>query len=84
VATLSQHQVHCNPADPVRLFFNGGLGLYHFDPGNFEAGGNLGVGVNIPVGVRFALEGTYNYHAAFTASPVVKYSQFQLGLLVSF
>jgi hypothetical protein len=72
-----------NPADPVRLFFNGGLGLYHFDSGNFEAGGNLGAGINIPVGHRFALEGTYNYHAAFTASPVVKYSQFQLGLLVS-
>jgi hypothetical protein len=73
-----------NPADAVRLFFNGSLGIYHFDPGNFEAGGNIGAGVNIPVGHRFALEGTYNYHAAFTASPVVKYSQFQLGLLVSF
>jgi hypothetical protein len=73
-----------NPGAPVRLFFNGGLGLYHFNPGDFEGGGNLGAGLTIPLGSRFALEPTYNYHLAFTASPKLKYSQIQLGLLVSF
>jgi hypothetical protein len=63
---------------------NGGLGLYHFDPGTFEGGGNLGVGLNVPVGPRFALELTYNYDSAFTASPNLEFSQVQLGLLVSF
>ena len=73
-----------NPTGAVRLFLNGGFGLYHFNPGDFEGGGNLGLGLNVPLGRRFALEATYNHHWAFTASPVLRFSQVQAGLLISF
>jgi hypothetical protein len=85
VSTLSSNAKYTfNPASPVHVFLNGGLGLYHFNPGDFEGGGNLGLGLNVPVGHRFSLELTYNYDWAFTASPELKFSQVQLGLLVSF
>lgn len=73
-----------NPAAPVRVFLNGGVGAYHFDPGNFEAGADLGLGLNVPAGQRFAIEATYNYHWVFTASPTLRFSQAQLGVLISF
>ena len=73
-----------NPAAPVRVFLNTGPGLYHFSPGAVEGGLNLGLGVNVPAGARFAIEATYNFHWVFTASPDLNYSQVQLGLLVSF
>ncbi len=85
LATLSANaKFTLNPAAPVRVFLNGGLGLYHFDLGQFEAGGNLGLGLSVPAGPRFAFEVTYNYHSALTASPDLEYGQAQLGLLVSF
>ena len=59
-------------------------GLYHFDPGTFEGGLNLGLGFNLPAGPLFAIEATYNYHWVLTASPILKYDQVQIGLLVSF
>lgn len=73
-----------NPGAPAQVFFNAGLGMYHFDPGSVEGGINLGVGLNIPLNPRFALEATYNYHTTLTTSPTLRFSQFQLGLLVSF
>lgn len=73
-----------NPISPFRLFANGGLGLYQFDPGDLELGANLGLGIRIPINPRFGLEATYNYHNAFTASPDLKFDQIQLGLLISF
>ena len=73
-----------NPADPWRVFVNGGLGLYQFRPGGFEAGLNLGAGLRHPLGRRYAIEATYNFNWAFTASPGQKYSQVQIGLVVSF
>jgi len=73
-----------NPSGTVRVFLNGGGGMYHFNPGDFEAGFNVGAGLNIPVGRRFQIEGTYNFHLAFTASPTLRFSQIQGGLLVSF
>lgn len=73
-----------NPGWPVHLFVNGGLGLYDFHPGDFVAGGNLGAGLNLPLGHLFALEATYNFHSAFNASPGREYHQIQLGLLTSF
>lgn len=72
------------PAAPVRVFLNGGVGGYHFDPGTFEGGANLGLGLNVPAGSRFDFEATYNYHDAFTASPNREFHQVQLGMLVSF
>ncbi|MFL6260573.1 MAG: choice-of-anchor D domain-containing protein [Thermoanaerobaculia bacterium] len=85
VATLSSNAKYTfNPASAVHVFVNGGLGLYHFNPGRFEGGGDLGLGLNVPVGHRFALELTYNHDWAFTASPTLHFSQVQLGLLVSF
>jgi hypothetical protein len=85
VSTLSVNaKFTFNPAAPVHVFLNGGLGLYHFRPGDFEGGGNLGLGLNVPLGHRFALELTYNYDSAFTATPSLDFSQVQLGLLVSF
>lgn len=73
-----------NPAAPARFFVKGGPGLYHFTPGDVEGGLNVGAGLNVPAGRRFAFEGTYDYHLAFTASPDVEFSRFQLGLLISF
>jgi len=72
-----------NPTDPARAFLNGGLGTYHFNPGDLEGGGNLGLGLNVPVGSRYAFEATYNYHWVFTASPSLEFGQIQLGVLVS-
>ncbi|MCL4814323.1 MAG: choice-of-anchor D domain-containing protein, partial [Vicinamibacteraceae bacterium] len=73
-----------NPGDPWLVFANGGLGLYHFKPGDFEAGLNLGAGLRRPLNPRFAIEGTYNFQWAFTPSPTRRYSQVQGGLVVSF
>jgi opacity protein-like surface antigen len=73
-----------NPAGPLRLFVNGGPNLYHFDPGSVEGGFNVGIGLNFPAGKRFSFEATYNYNRAITASPDLPFSQFMLGLLVSF
>jgi hypothetical protein len=73
-----------NPAVPVHVFLNAGLGLYHFSPGSFEGGGNLGLGLDMPLGSRFAFELTYNYRSAFTASPSLDFSEVQAGFLVSF
>ncbi len=85
VASLSANaRFTLNPGAPVHVFLNAGLGGYHFDPGNFEGGGNLGLGLNVPVGRRFALEATYNYHWVLTASPTLQFDQIQLGLLISF
>ena len=72
-----------NPGDPLRVFVNAGPDLFHFDPGAVEAGFNVGLGLNVPVGKRFSFEGTYNYNRALTASPDLAFSQFMLGLLVS-
>jgi len=85
LSTLSANaKFTITPGAPVHLFVNGGLGLYHFNPGDFAGGGNLGIGLNVPAGRRFAVEATYNYHWAFTASPVLQFGQAQLGFLVSF
>jgi hypothetical protein len=73
-----------NPAAPVRVFVNGGPGLYHFDPGTFEGGLSLGLGASVPAGPRIAIEATYNYHWVVTAAPTLRYDQVQAGLLVSF
>jgi hypothetical protein len=73
-----------NPGDPLQVFVKGGPDLYHFDPGAFEAGFNIGLGLNLPAGRRFSFEATYNYNRALTASPDLSFSQFQLGLLISF
>jgi len=84
LANLSANARFTATGAPVHLFLNGGLGLYHFNPGTFEGGGNLGIGLNVPAGPRFAVEATYNHHWAFTASPTLAFSQVQLGFLVSF
>jgi opacity protein-like surface antigen len=73
-----------NPVAPARVFVNGGAGLYHFDPGDAEFGFNVGGGVHVPVKPRFAVEATYNYHHALTASPNRRYSQVQGGVVVMF
>lgn len=74
-----------NPAGTVHLFLNAGFGLYHFDPGIFKVGGNLGLGLNIPLNRRFALEGAYNFHSTFFGSPPnMRFSQIQMGLMISF
>jgi hypothetical protein len=62
-----------NPGGWVRVFLNAGVGAYHFDPGDFEGGWNLGLGINVPAGPRFSIEGTYNYCSAFTASPDLEF-----------
>ncbi len=73
-----------NPASPVQVFVNGGPDLYHFDPGSFEGGVNLGLGLRVPAGPRFAVEAAYEYHLALTASPDLEYAEAALGFLVSF
>jgi len=73
-----------NPGAPLQVFLNAGPGIYHFDPGNVEGGANAGLGLFAPLGSRFALEATYDYHSAFTASPNLEFSQVQLGLMIAF
>ena len=73
-----------NPAAPLHVFVNGGPDLYHFDPGAFEGGFNLGLGLNLPAGKRFSFEATYDYNRALTASPDFPFNQVMLGMLVSF
>lgn len=73
-----------NPGSPWLLFGNGGLGLYDFSPGSVEGGLNLGGGLRRPVNRQFAVEATYNFNWAFTASPSHRFSQLQGGLIVSF
>ena len=72
------------PSWPVRLFLNGGIGAYHFRPGDFEGGGNLGLGLQVPAGSRFTFELTYDYHSTLTGSPNLRFSELQLGVLISF
>ncbi len=73
-----------NPTSPMRVFVNGGGGLYAFDPGDVEGGLNVGIGLNIPLSGRYSFEATYNYHKAVTASDSLHFDQFQLGVLASF
>jgi hypothetical protein len=73
-----------NPAAAVRVFLDGGLGMYQFSPGDFNGGANIGLGLDFPLGHRFALETAYNFHSAFTTTPKLNFSQLQLGLLTSF
>jgi len=73
-----------NPASPVQLFLNGGPNVYHFDPGKLQLGFNVGLGLNVPISKRFSVEATYNYHNAFTSSPLLHFDLFQLGFLTSF
>jgi hypothetical protein len=85
VVTLSADaKFTVNPAAPVRFFLDGGLGMYQFSPGDFDGGGNIGLGLDVPLGHRFVLEPAYNFHSAFTTTPKLNFSQVQLGLLVSF
>jgi hypothetical protein len=73
-----------NPGALLQVFVNGGPDLYHFSPGNFEGGANLGVGLHVPAGKLFSFEATYDYNRALTASPDLPFSQVMLGMLVSF
>jgi HYDIN/CFA65/VesB-like, Ig-like domain len=73
-----------NPTAPLRVFVNGGPDFYHFDPGSFHGGVNLGVGLNFPAGPRFSFEAKYDYNRAVTASPDLPFSQIQVGMLISF
>ena len=41
--------------------------------------GNLGLGVNVPVGSRFVFESTYNRRRVCTASPNLQFDQLQAG-----
>jgi hypothetical protein len=85
VSTLSADaRFTLNPAGPIRAFLNGGIGAYHFDPGKYEGGANLGLGFQIPAGSRLVLELTYNHHWALTASPTLRFSEVQAGLLIPF
>jgi len=73
-----------NPAAPLRIFLNGGLGIYHFDPGDVEGGLSLGLGLAVSTGDAMSLELTYDYHLALTASPDLEYGQLQLGAVFYF
>lgn len=73
-----------NPAAPVHVFVSGGPDLYHFQPGSFEGGLNLGLGLNVPAGSRFSFEAAYDYNRALTCSPDLPFHQVMLGMLVSF
>jgi subtilisin family serine protease len=63
------------------LFINGGVGLYYIDAINLEGGFNLGVGLGFPIQPNLDLEGTFNYHSTFTASPDLKFGKVQIGLI---
>jgi len=73
-----------NPAAPVLVALHGGLGGYHFDPGSYELGANIGLSLRVPVGRRLSFELAGDYHVAFTSSPNLEYLEVQGGLEVSF
>jgi len=81
---LANARYTINPAAGIRTFVNGGIGAYAFDPGDLEGGTNLGIGLNKPINPNVQLEVTYNYHWAFTASPALRFSQLQAGVLFRF
>ena len=73
-----------NPASSLRVFLAAGPSVHHLDPGDFEIGADLALGVDFSLGRRFALEAQYRYRWAWTATPDVEYSQALLGLVTSF
>jgi photosystem II stability/assembly factor-like uncharacterized protein len=73
-----------NPASAAQLFLDAGPSLQHFNPGDFKAGADLGLGLAVPLGRRFSLEATYRYRWTFSASPSREYSQLLAGFLISF
>lgn len=73
-----------NPASSWRVFLEGGPSVQHFNPGDFEAGADLALGLDVPLGRRFAVDGQYRYRWAWTARPDREISQLLLGLSTSF
>jgi hypothetical protein len=72
------------PMGPVRMFVNGGAGVYWLDPGDTKGGSNLGFGVQFDVAPRIAIEGAYNFHVVATEGDATKFSTYQGGIRIRF
>jgi opacity protein-like surface antigen len=67
-----------------RPFLLAGTGAYVFDPGQSQAGVNLGGGIQGLVTHVVAVEATYQYHAVSGSSPKAKYSEVTGGVRFRF
>jgi opacity protein-like surface antigen len=72
------------PDAAVRFFASAGPGVYKFDPGDADIGGNFGSGIQYNVTSRFAVEGAYNLHVVNTPGSSAKFSTVQAGLRYRF
>ena len=85
VPDLNLHQFSGNlkvytNTSPVRLFFNGGGGVYHFDPSSTHGGINVGGGVQFDVTPTFAVDAMYNFNNVFTSGSNTRFSTVQAGV----
>ncbi len=67
----------------VRPFVDAGLGVY-FDSNSTHFGGGAGGGVQFWIQPKFALEGSYNFHAVNSSGSATKYSTVLAGLRFAF
>ena len=66
-----------------RYFLNGGVGYYKADPGDNDAGLNIGAGAQYPIDNNYGVEAWYNYHL-ISSSPTIKFSTLQFGVYYRF
>jgi hypothetical protein len=69
-------------AGATRPFLNGGGGVYFFDPGDTEIGGNVGAGLLFALTPRFGVEVSYNLYAASLGESTATFSTVEGGIRV--
>jgi hypothetical protein len=72
------------PPNKWRPFLNFGPGAYKFSLGSSNIGGNFGAGIlrefAQPLGGRFGLQGSYNFHITNSSGGATKFSTLQGGI----
>lgn len=79
----AKHYFNLPASGNLRYFLNGGVGYYKADPGDNDAGLNIGGGAQYPIDNNYGVEAWYNYHA-ISSSPKINFSTLQLGVYYRF